>query len=665
MKKINLNQLSMSWNEKQTPQRFGRYAAMLIMLLTLGVGQMWADTSTFYLALDASKTRNNNNCCTVYSNVKRGDNNWQEITLTKTSYTYNGKVVYQGTHDFTYGGYNNWQFYLKENGNQHWYKEIYAGSWNSTLHNGQLYVYENSNWVSSPSWDAPYTVYYVNSNNWGAVRAYAWNNECDYNAGYPGAELTYTGCKSNGHDIYKITLNKRYSYIQFNCNSGDCKTGDLNCYSNAGKMYNGSSWVTPAISGYTISSGATVVWDAGNESWTTANLYYYDLTSDGYDDYTRISSTTQFYKTYSSAVSTKAAWIFRKAHDWTAQTTDINSDISGVTLFTYCNSTTDGKLDWQKTTSAKKATYGVKVYFDNTASNWSEIWLKYGTQWYNRHSGSAASKVTGTENLYVITIPNDVYYEKYVLANNYGYTGYNNITADNNISHRIAHQAANIASEITYIPTTGTGSGTAGSPKVWSFNTINGGHKRTLTFGDHENGNITVRYTDENGVEHTVSSASASSVDVAQTCNVVITAVPNSGYAPSGLELNSSSIISGATQTIREDGTIDATFVAEETHDVTVSYKYGTRSLHDAQTFEVGVTTASDISAEAIDGFSFSNWSNLTNVTNNSANLTTNPININTIVSGSDGSMTCNYTPWTCSLDIVPSEGATSHGNEL
>ena len=32
----------MDSHEKQTPQRFGRYAAMLIMLLTLGVGQMWA-----------------------------------------------------------------------------------------------------------------------------------------------------------------------------------------------------------------------------------------------------------------------------------------------------------------------------------------------------------------------------------------------------------------------------------------------------------------------------------------------------------------------------------------------------------------------------------------------------------------------------------------------
>ena len=184
-----------------------------------------------------------------------------------------------------------------------------------------------------------------------------------------------------------------------------------------------------------------------------------------------------------------------------------------------------------------------------------------------------------------------------------------------------------------------------------------------MTFGSHTNGQITVRYTDESGVEQTVSSASASYVDVAQTCQVIITAVPNSGYAPSTLTLGGAGITSGAQQIIRADGTIAATFVAEETHNVTISYKYGTRALHDNQVFEVGVITASDINAEVIDGFSFSSWSNLTNVTNNTGNLTTNPISITTIVSGSDGSMTCNYTPWTCSLDLVSSEGATGHSS--
>ena len=42
MKKINLIEWLLSYShEKQSPQRFARYAAMLIMLLTLGVGQIW------------------------------------------------------------------------------------------------------------------------------------------------------------------------------------------------------------------------------------------------------------------------------------------------------------------------------------------------------------------------------------------------------------------------------------------------------------------------------------------------------------------------------------------------------------------------------------------------------------------------------------------------
>ena len=48
MKKINLISRLLSYShEKQSPQRFGRYAVMLIMLLTLGVGQMWGTDRTF------------------------------------------------------------------------------------------------------------------------------------------------------------------------------------------------------------------------------------------------------------------------------------------------------------------------------------------------------------------------------------------------------------------------------------------------------------------------------------------------------------------------------------------------------------------------------------------------------------------------------------------
>jgi len=45
---LNFKRLLSYSHEKQSPQRFGRYAVMLIMLLTLGVGQMWGGTKRVY-----------------------------------------------------------------------------------------------------------------------------------------------------------------------------------------------------------------------------------------------------------------------------------------------------------------------------------------------------------------------------------------------------------------------------------------------------------------------------------------------------------------------------------------------------------------------------------------------------------------------------------------
>ena len=81
--KINLNQLSMSWNEKQKPQRFARYAAMLIMLLTLGVGQMWAE----YYLFKATCQEQNSQCrgSAVATFTGSGDPNYSATWLSNTS----------------------------------------------------------------------------------------------------------------------------------------------------------------------------------------------------------------------------------------------------------------------------------------------------------------------------------------------------------------------------------------------------------------------------------------------------------------------------------------------------------------------------------------------------------------------------------------------------
>lgn len=311
----------------------------LLALLTLGTGQIWANntSATFYLALEAAKTRNNNNCCNVQFNIKYdGTNNlWSDWTnMTKTSYTYNGKVVYQATYKFPYDGYHNWQWRMEENGNQHWYKEIYAGSWNTDRHNGQLYDYENAKWVSSPSWDASYTVYFADNNTWGGVKAYAWNNECDYNAAWAGTVMTSTGKTYKGKNIYSITLDKRYANLIFSKNGdADTKTGDLTLGStNAGKMYLGKSggWTTYVYDHKVIfnaNGGSGEMTDQTMPYNTATALKANTFTRDGYrfDGWATSAGGTVAYADGASVIVTSsdlnlyAKWVAEETHDVTVE----------------------------------------------------------------------------------------------------------------------------------------------------------------------------------------------------------------------------------------------------------------------------------------------------------------------------------------------------------
>ena len=85
---FNLNQLSMSWNEKQKPQRFRRYAAILVMLLTLGVGQMWATKTIYY----ANPNDWNPPYCYAWGT---GNNGWPGKAMTATDHKKDGHTIYK------------------------------------------------------------------------------------------------------------------------------------------------------------------------------------------------------------------------------------------------------------------------------------------------------------------------------------------------------------------------------------------------------------------------------------------------------------------------------------------------------------------------------------------------------------------------------------------
>ena len=636
---------------------------MLIMLLTLGVGQMWGAAKQRYIYCGISNTLENNK-----NNSQFGFNFWGGTSGGVKSATWIQDLEHDGRNYHVYRV----QVYDDNNKAQ---AKIHDSWWepgsgtsvtlNGTNNNAVFFSHSNDGWGGQFQRDFQVTStasLSASSSTVATGTTVTLTPSLSTNSTYNEIKSTSYSVTTNPNSAGTVTSAGKFSATRPGTYTVTA-TVTYNAKDFSGITNTATATSTIVVYG-TFSAGTTVVWDlCGNEKSWDASYLYKELTggSTSNDAMTQCGSTTQYRKNYADAVSNVKVFLFRAQNGSTwsdyKQTTDIYRDVSGVTLYEFDNTLDGKKLNWQVTTGAKKATSGTKVYFDNTDAGWSEIWLKYGTSRFNRHTGSAATKVTGTQNLYVITMP-EAYYVNWYFASSYGWTSRNNIN-DTHVGKRIPIQSTDLTSDITFVP---SGSTSGSSPTQYATTSFSG-HTRTLTFGSHTNGNITVRYTDENGDEQTVSSADVSSVDVAQTCQVVITAVPNSGYAPSGLTLGGSPITSGATQTIRADGTIVATFVEEETHDVTVSYMYGTRSLHDAQEFEVGITTASDISAEEIDGFSFSAWSDLTNVTNNTGNLTTNPININTIEDGDDGSMVCNYTPWTCSLDVVTSENATTYSS--
>lgn len=127
MKKINLiGWLFKNSHEKQTPQRFARYVAMLIMLLTLGVGQMWGKDPI--------------------SNIS---NVWMEGTM-------NSWTTKPTNWEWTYDDGNHYTatFYIPYSSTNYEFKIRCAGSgWtDGSLYSGDGYWYTSSNTGEEGRW---------------------------------------------------------------------------------------------------------------------------------------------------------------------------------------------------------------------------------------------------------------------------------------------------------------------------------------------------------------------------------------------------------------------------------------------------------------------------------------------------------------------------------
>ena len=139
MKNFNFNQLLMSYNEKQTPHRFGRYTAMLLMVLSLSVGQMWAynEYNKKYLYINATNCSwyTTDDCKPTLDIFDDYDHNtWKAYQETPTGTITSGVWYYDLSSFYTYYLYSR-AFGTKRHVGSYWSDELYVGYIDQSTYN--------------------------------------------------------------------------------------------------------------------------------------------------------------------------------------------------------------------------------------------------------------------------------------------------------------------------------------------------------------------------------------------------------------------------------------------------------------------------------------------------------------------------------------------------
>ena len=210
------------------------------------------------------------------------------------------------------------------------------------------------------------------------------------------------------------------------------------------------------------------------------------------------------------------------------------------------------------------------VYYDNTETQWSNVYLRIGRpKWNNNYQAYSSAycmdKVAGTECLYKYTVSwNDM--EAFSFANNTGFIEWNSIYqpwGNTNFEDKTITGQTNYINPQTNWDTQTYTYVTTGKNKYefgcqyYNVEQHNGLLTQTVSISVPENGSIRVQNTDENGKSQTQTSGSFS---VAQTCIITVTATPAEGYTLESLTIDGKSFNSGGTHIVRASTTIAATF---------------------------------------------------------------------------------------------------------
>ena len=273
---------------------------------------------------------------------------------------------------------------------------------------------------------------------------------------------------------------------------------------------------------------------------------------------------------------------------------------------------------------------GVKVYIENTpemqARGWSndKIYYRLGKGKYddgdtrNWTAAQLMTLVPGTDRyLYTETPEWSDNFWVWHIANNAGWAASNNSiyktkTGD---SWAITESSNFHGDELTVDQTiilNSTSGGIGGDPMndncaFYGYTHVNGMITHNASVGATTHGQIKVEYTHYDGTDHSSEDYTARVLDdLAHTCELTISAVPDNGYRCTSLQVNSADFASGTVHVLAADATITATF-DHATYTVTLHPNEGTINSGNVTSYThgTGATLPTDVTKG---GLTFGGW---------------------------------------------------------
>ena len=702
----NKNLLNWLWNdshEKQSPQRFARYAAMLIMLLTIGVGQMWAE------GWICRSTGASGNQATKNIGDKLNSSGW-DYTFTTNGGWDNGWVkVYVGTSTSSYTSVS--ASWVSDDGSN---KNVSANIGNVTFdksgkwyavgvyknNSSTVYTTTNSTWTSNttfsmgsnsePYWtvNPPAVSSFAVSTTGSNILSGTGTSADPYIIAYNGSlALALSGSKAktdansslqyNTSGTWNTTTSRTISSIT--SSEKTSVTVKMRCYNSTASLsgtestktiyykaeasYNVTAAKTPSAGGSVTPTSATKMGTTSGGDITASPNTGYTFTSwaitsgSGYfgTTGTATTSTTANTKFRPSATATVTATFTPKTY---SVTLDGNGGSDGSATATYNSSTLTSF------TGSSRASYDLNGYFTATSGGTKVInadgtlvanvsgYTNSSSQWIMDNGVELHAQWTYNPVTYTVT---------YAVGT--GYTSYGSLSAKNTSTSAAIASGSSLESGtgVTFTATPNTGYVVEG----WYTNPActSGKHDEgSNTYSTTLSGNITVyvKFVEKTwsvafaaGTGGTVTTPAATPQTVGQVTGISIEATPATGYT-----FNTWTITSGSGSFTSAATTNSNTFKPTAASTITASFnetkstitvttaassqgtlKFGSTSKSWGATASLGVATTQEITATAAAGFTFVRW-DLSGAAASASTLTNATITLKADGSGSTGTAT-------------------------